>query len=204
MTAPYTKIPICGLGFWRWVILGILGLAGDMLGDSEVCRMRAVRDPWVISVWTPAVVSSALPTGLRVMVQRRDTGAPVPDALVQLRLEPPAGVLIRPEEAYCGWPGDAGASTNSTAPGWPRTVAMRGGVSPADRTQAVRLRLPAAGDWNVTVSVSRGADRVSAATLLPVQAPLARLLAVWPSLLLPPVAILGYCLQQHWVRRRRP
>lgn len=203
MTSPSTLAAIFGMGFRRWVLLGALGIAADLWGDSEVCRMRVVRDPWVISMWTPAVVSSASPTGLRVDVQRRDTGALVPDARVQVRLEPPAGVRIRPEEAYCGWPGDGMAPTNAVAFGWPRTLTLRGRESAVDGTQDLRVRLPAAGDWNVTLWVSRGDDLATAATLLPVQSPMARLIGVWPSLLLPPVAIMGFCLQQHWVRRRR-
>lgn len=95
------------------------------------------------------------------------------------------------------------APTNAVAFGWPRTLTLRGRESAVDGTQDLRVRLPAAGDWNVTLWVSRGDDLATAATLLPVQSPMARLIGVWPSLLLPPVAIMGFCLQQHWVRRRR-
>jgi len=187
----------------KWsLVLGSVLLAGGVLADAGVCRARVVRDPWVISVFTPALVSSASPTEFRVRVQRQDTGAGIPEVRVQLRLDPPPGAHIRPEEAYCGWGDDLAVEAGAGSPGWPRTVVLRAGGVPGEGAHGARLRLPAAGPWKVTVTAFHGATNMMTAMTLPVQAPWARLLAVWPSLLLPPLAILGFVVRERL--RRRP
>lgn len=176
-------------------------LAHFARADHAVLRMRAVEGPLIVAVYSAPTLSSAAPADLAVSVQRRDTGLLVPDADIELQLTPPPGSTPRAMDVFCGPqeqlpPAFRGSGAPATTPvharsDWPGSRILPG----------VRIRLPVEGTWTLSLQVRAGADRLEANGSLPVQGTSGRLRAVWPSLALPPVAILFYALNR---RLRRP
>ena len=177
-------------------------LALSARADHAVLRMRAVEGPLIVAVYSAPTLSSAAPADLAVSVQRRDTGLLVPDADIELHFTPPPGSTPQAMDVFCGPleqlpPAFRGPGTPAIAPvrarsDWPGSRILPG----------VRIRLPVEGTWTVSLRVRAGTDHVEASGELPVLGMSGRLRAIWPSLALPPVAVLAFVVNRRL--RRAP
>lgn len=146
-------------------------------GDGGLVRATESSGPFVITVLTSPTPLRAGPADVSVMVQHRDTSAPVLDARVSL-------VLGRRD--------DAGA---------PIAVAVTRAQATNKLLYAAPVEVPAAGVWDAAVSVERGDDRARVGVALDVETARPGGWAVWPYLALPPAAVAVFALHQ-WLRRR--
>ena len=181
--------------------VGRLLFPDTALGDGGTLRMRAAGDPWTVSLFTPPNLSSAAPTDLAVLVQHRATGQLIHDAVVNLELSPPAGVIARAADVFCGPANELPPQFRNRTAGQPDTFPALLGRPDNPLLYVARMRMPSPGHWTVRIHVRRGPESLSAHALLPVGGPGERLRALWPSLLLPPVAVLLYSVN-HALRRR--
>jgi hypothetical protein len=147
--------------------------------DGGLVRVSQPAGPFVLTVFTAPTPLAVGRADVSVMVQDRTSLVPVLDARVSVEL----------------------------------TVAAGGGAPlrvPATRAQATNrllyaapVTLPAAGEWRLRARVEREGTVGELACRLPVEAGRPRVLAFWPWLLLPPVAVALFVLNDHLARRQR-
>lgn len=161
----------------RIVIVLALLLSAPAIGDGGSVQLRQAAGPLLVTVFTAPTPLRAGPADVSVLVQTRDGNEPVLDADVLIALEMPHrdGAAIRV------------AATRQQATNKLLYVAP--------------ITLPAAGSWDLRITVRRGQQVADVAAALVVAAPLPRLLAYWPYLAFPPVAVLVFALHQ-WLRSR--
>ena len=175
-----------------------LGLsASDARGDGGVIRLRETQSPFVITIFTPPEIVKNCPAEISVMVQRQDSSEPMLDATVNLTLTAPASSVGEPAEEVCG--------PSETAPG--------GGVFPATRQQASNklfytalVEFDAAGEWRMQALIGRGGESVKIGCNIPVAPPPGRLVSLLPYLLIPPMMVALFAVNQglrrHLLSRR--
>ena len=159
------------------LVLLLLLAAGAAHADGGTVRIREDAGAFRITVFSAPEPLRAGRADLSVLVQRRDDDAPVLDAEVTLRLEgpPPAA----PIEARA----TRAAATNK----W---------------LHAALVEIPVAGPWTLRASVRAGGDAAEVATQIEVAPRLPALLALWPYLALPPLAVAAFAVRE-WLTRRR-
>jgi len=151
--------------------------AGLSRADGGAIRIQEDAGPFRITVWSAPEPLRVGPADLSVLVQRRDGGAAVLDAQVELRLDGPEPET--PDEARA----TRAQATNQLL-------------------QAAVVTLPVAGTWTLRASVRQGGDAVEVAGELLVAAPPPRLGGLWPYLALPPAAVACFALRERLKRRR--
>jgi hypothetical protein len=130
----------------------------------------------VVSIFTapePLRVGSA---DVSVLVQRRDSAAVVLDASVELRVRAPDATT--------------------------RMLAASRALATNRLMQAAPLELPAAGRWELDVTVGQGSDAATVSCELFVESPGPGHFARWPPLALPPLAIALFIWRDRLLRRR--
>ena len=188
-----------------WVTISLLPLAA--MADGGVVRFRETQGPFVVTIFSLPEAANGLPTDVTVMVQRRNSGAIVMDATVDLILVAPAGARLNPGDVLCG------LARNLPSP-WVPVVLAEPASFRATHAQAVNkllygapLTLRAAGNWQLRARVRQGDEEAHVACVLPVGMPPNKVAALWPCLALPPIAIALFAVNQ-WLRfkldRRTP
>jgi hypothetical protein len=166
----------------RGRILGptaLLALVATLAGaDGGIVRVSEPAGPFVLTVFTtptPLAVGSA---DVSVMVQDRESLVPMLDARVALELTFAAG------------------GREPT-----RVEATR--ARAANRLlYAATVALPAAGEWRLEATAEAHGARGQVACRLPVEAGGPRVLAYWPWLVLPPLAVALFALNHRLARRQ--
>jgi hypothetical protein len=147
--------------------------------DGGLVRVSQPAGAFVLTVFTTPTPLSVGGADVSVMVQDRRSLVPVLDARVSLELTFPAG---------------------GRAP-------MRVPATRANATNrllyAATVTFPAAGEWRLRARAEGPGTRGEVACALPVGAGRPRVLASWPWLLLPPVAVALFVLNDHLARRQR-
>lgn len=180
----------------------LLGLLLPLLAhaDGGIVRARQSQGAFIVTVFSPADITSSQPTDFSFLVQRRGSGEVVMDATVDVALTPPLNAHIRPGDPFCSplIPGSAYLLAGGPAPA---------AVFPATRSHAANkllyglsMILHAPGTWQLHADIREGDRAANLDCALPVGAPRARLGILWPCLALPPLAILLFILNQ-WLRR---
>lgn len=157
----------------RFALLTTLVLAPiTARADGGVLRLREVSGPFLISVFTASDPLRAGPIDVSVLVQDRISGEIILDPDVDLAMQPldsdSAPLLARASHER---------ATNKLL-------------------QAAMVNSPAAGRWGLRVVVRWGFNEATVTTELQVAPPAPRLAAIWPYLLLPPLAITVFALHQ--------
>jgi hypothetical protein len=191
-----------GIRFQIWMITALLTALAPRFarGDGGIIRLRQVQGPFSVTVFTSPEASRVGLADVSVLVQRRETGAMVLDADVGLTLDPPKGATMNQSGPLCGLPWTRAAVHHPDLSPHPMTVrAMREQASNR-LLYAAPVELNAAGDWQVHVLVSRGADTASFDCVLPVALASSDLKGLWPFLALVPIVITAFSINQ-WLRR---
>lgn len=157
------------------LLLVALCAARHAFADGGVVRLKGEAGPFVVTLFSGEPLRAG-PADLSVLVQRREDGAAVLDAHVDLELEKPGGEVVR-------WVASREQATNRLL-------------------QASTVDLDQEGRWKVRVAVRtvRGSGELAGEILVAApQAPLAR---VWPLLAVPAAAVAWFVVLR-WLRRRR-
>jgi hypothetical protein len=166
--------------------------------DSVVVRARETQGPFTITLFTQNEISRRLPADVTVMVQNRDSGEVLMDADVELGFVPPIGASFNPNDLICG----PGNRVPVGLGGHPTAMAATHAHAANKLLYGASVVFPGAGNWQLRASVRRGREAANASCILPVNGPPSPLVAIWPSLALPPVAIALFACNQ-WLRNRR-
>jgi len=140
--------------------------------DGGVLRLREASGPFLISIFTASDPLRAGPLDLSVLVQDRSSGETILDATVDLAFQP----------------------LDSDNPQFLSRATHQRATNKL--LQAAVVKIPATGRWVLRVKVRRGSDEATSTTELQVAPPPPRLAAIWPYLLLPPLAIGVFALHQ--------
>jgi hypothetical protein len=169
--------------------------------DVGIIRSKQNQGAFVITIFTSPEASVGVPTDVTIMVQHRDTGEAVLDAVVDLRFVPPSGPAVTPNDPLCG------RSNNPLVRGLMVASAQPSSLR-ATRSQAANKLLygapvvfPVAGTWQLGVLVQAANEKARVACALPIGVPPRRLQGLWPYLALPPFVIALFAMNQ-WLRRR--
>lgn len=130
-------------------------------------RLRQAAGPFTVTVFTAPEPLAAGPADVSVLVQDRASGEPVLDAQVEIRLRAPGAEALR---------------SYAAAPGSNRLLKAAG----------VELAVP--GQWKFEVVVRHAGEVATVEGVVPVGPPVPRLVAVWPYLAAPPLAIVLFVL----------
>jgi hypothetical protein len=160
------------------VVMVLLLLAAPVAWpDGGVVRLRETRGALVVTVFTAPDPLRAGPADVSVLVQDL-SGAPVLDAEVILRFDPP----------------DRASS--------PFAVRALGSQATNKLLQAAQVDLREVGKWRLGVAVGRAGQAAELSCVLPVAPATPRLTALWDVLALPPAMVVLFALN-HALRRRR-
>jgi hypothetical protein len=174
-------------------VLLLLGLSSvNARGDGGVIRSREIQGPFVVTIFTASEPLQGSPVDVSVMVQGRDSSDAILDANVNLIFTPPAASSAEPIEQICGVSGMAGSGTHSEQ----FTVAATRRQASNKLLYAAPVKFGAAGNWQLQALIKRGGDAVEIACSLPVGSPPRKLMALFPYLILPPLMVAMFALNQ--------
>jgi hypothetical protein len=161
----------------RWLGLLLLLATGAAYADGGTVRIREEAGAFRITVFSAPEPLRAGNADLSVFLQRRDSETPVLDAniVIQLAGPPPAAPI------------QARATRDAATNKW---------------FHAALVEIPSAGIWTLRVTVQSGADTAEVTGRMLVAPRTPPLLALWPYLALPPLAVGAFALRE-WLRRRR-
>ena len=173
------------------LILGLLGASlRDAWADGGVVRLRETQGPFVVTVFTPSTLVQGLPTDVSVLVQDKDSN-PILDANVNLTIDPPQAIEVKHTEAICG-PSSENPLQKVTAS---HTLASN------KLFYAATVQFPSQGDWQLTGSVSHGGQTATFACHLPIGSGAGGFMGVLPWLIVPPLAVALFVMNQILVKR---
>jgi hypothetical protein len=145
---------------WTWAAIAFLA-AGSAAADGGRVRLTQNAGPFTVTVFTAPEPLTSGPADISVLVQDRGDGRVLLDAAVVLELRAPGGSA-------------------------PRRIPARVGTNRLLKVCLVRLE--SEGAWDAAVVVRRAGSEARVSLSLPVAAAPSRLAAVWPLLLIPPLA----------------
>ena len=165
-------------------------------GDGGVMLLHEARGAFLVTVFVSPEAARGGLTDLSVLVQSSTSGDVLLDGDVGLAVDPPKGLASAPSEEFCG-ASSAPAVSQSPELGQPEATV------PATREQAsnkllyaAALNLNSKGDWRLHVYVSRRTDNAQFDCLIPVTQASANAPGVWLYLLIPPIAVAGFAINQ--------
>jgi hypothetical protein len=160
-------------------------------------RAHEVQGPFVVTIFTSSEPQQDNPVDVSVMVQERDSKDAILDATVKLMFTPPAGSVAEPVEQICGTSGMPGFDPNSER----FTVEATRRQASNKLLYAAPIKLDAAGTWQLQAFIQREGDAVKIACSLPVSPPPRKLIGLFPCLVLPPLMVALFAVNQ-WLRRQ--
>jgi hypothetical protein len=140
--------------------------------DGGAVRLREASGSIIVTVFTPPDPLRAGPIDASVLIQDRETGTVILDAVVDLGVQP---------------------LNSASYPSISRATHER---ATNKLLQASVIDLPAPGTWDLQVIVRSGTEEGAFSTMLLVAPPAPRLATIWPWLLLPVIAIALFVLHQ--------
>ena len=154
------------------LMISALLLPVTLNADGGVVRLREVSGPFLITVYTASETLHAGLVDTSVLVQDRNTGEVIQDAMVFFAAQP------------------ADSET--------RIVKIRATHEQATNKllQAATLDMSVPGPWRLNIYVLRGQETADFAAVIQVEPATPRLAAIWPYLLLPPISIVIFVLHQ--------
>ena len=177
----------------------LLGLSPhDARADGGIIRLREAQGPFMVTVFSSPEVAAGGLADVSVLVQERETGKIMLDADVNLTLSPPDGQATKQSNGLCGLSTAAMRLPDGNNPASVRATREQASNK---LLYAAPVELDAAGDWKLHMLVSRGTDIARFDCLLPVTLRSGKLTGVWPYLLLPPLAVAVFAMNQ-WLRKQ--
>jgi len=166
---------------------------GHSLG---IVRLRDAQGPLVITVFTAPELVSGRAADVSVLVQSRDSNEAILDAIVSFVLTPPRSSILKDTEPMCGQPGPVttlGSQDGQT------TILARREQSPNKLLYTAPVNFPLTGPWGLDVLVRHGADSAKFTCEIPVDLPARLLAGLVPFLVLPPLLVTLFAINQ-WLR----
>ncbi len=178
-------------------ILLLLGLrSANARADGGVVRLRERQGPFVVTIFTDSELLAKRPADISVMVQRRDSSEAVLDATVDLRFIAPVSLGAEKEEETCGQPAGLSSSQASETNSNRFTVAATHQKASNKLLYAALVKLNRVGNWRLRALVDCGAEVCKFDCYIPVEPPPGRWVHLAPYLLLPPILVGLFAVNQ--------
>jgi len=165
-------------------------------GDGGVMLLHETRGPFLVTVFVSPEAARGGLTDLSVLVQSTTSGDVLLDADVGLTVDPPKGLGSTGTEQFCGASSVPAISQLPDVSQLPGTVTATREQASNKLLYAAALNLNSKGDWRLHVHVSRRADNAQFDCLIPVTQASANAAGLWSCLLIPPIAIAGFAINQ--------
>jgi hypothetical protein len=183
------------------VVLWLALSAGDARADGGVIRLREAQGPFVVTIFTASEMVENCPADVSLMVQRKDSSDAILDATVPLTFTAPDSSVAEPVEEICG-PSEAAPWNRSSGSHVTQfTVAATRQQASNKLLYAALVRFDAVGQWRLQALIESGSESVNIDCNIPVGPPPGRLVSLLPYLLLPPLAMALFALNQGLRRR---
>lgn len=170
-------------------------------GDGGVVQLHEAKGPFSVTVFVAPEATRGGLTDVSVLVQSRTNGDVLLDVDVGLAVAPPRGLARTLSDRFCG-ASSAPAAPQSPDMGQPQaTVPATRGQASNKLLYAAALDLNAPGDWQLHVNVSHGTNVARFDCPVPVTQISANAPGLWPYLLIPPIAIVAFAMNQKLRRR---
>lgn len=168
--------------------------------DGGIVRLHAVQGPFLVTLFVPLEIARDAPADISVLVQQRTNGETILDAEVGFTLIPPAGSR-RQEDLFCGMPSAAAAPGITELP--LQTLKIKATREQASNKllYAALTKFDASGNWRLRADVTRGFDNAVFECTIPVSSASSSLQGLLPYLLLPPIAVTVFAMNQYLRRR---
>lgn len=157
------------------MVIACVACITEARADGGAVQFMKSAGPFVITVFTTPSPLRAGPVDISLMIQSRENQQPVLDCLAQVQLSKDGATSIRSEATHQ-------AAQNKLF-------------------YAAQVNIPESGLWELEASVRRGDDSVKVAGPITVAPSNPVLLVYWRSLVLPPLFISLFALNQ-WLKRR--
>jgi hypothetical protein len=170
----------------------LVGLSSNVArADGGIIRLRETQGPFVVTIFTTSEPVQDCPADISILVQRQDSSDAILDANVNLVFTAPAASVAKPVEEMCGMSGAAsGTNVNHF------TVAATRQQASNKLLYAAPVKFGTAGDWQLQAFIERGDAAVKIACAIPVGSPPRRLTGLLPYLVLPPVMVALFAINQ--------
>jgi len=181
-----------------WLAVALLAALAPQpaKGDGGVVLLHQAKGPFSVTVFVAPEAPRGGLTDLSVLVQSRTNGEVLLDADVDLAVEPSKGLASNPSEQFCG-ASPAPAVSQLADVGQPKaTVPATREKASNKLLYAAAMNLNSKGDWRLHVYVSRGTDNAQFDCLIPVTQASSNASGLWSYLLIPPIAIAAFAMNQ--------
>ena len=168
-------------------------------GDGEIVRLREVQGPFSITVFSSPEAASGGLTDVSALIQERESGKVILDADVRLALIPPDGSAPKQSDELCAVPATGTRPLQELNS--PTSVRATREQASNKLLYSAPVELNVPGNWKLHVLVSRGTDTARFDCLLPGALSSGKLIGLIPYLLLPPLVVAAFALNQ-WLRRQ--
>jgi len=174
--------------------LWLLALScGDARADGGVIRLREAQGPFIVTIFTASELVKDGPADVSVMVQRLDSSDAILDATVDLIFTAPASSPGDPVGQVCGqapWSQESGQHvTQFTVPATRQQASNK-------LLYAAPVKFDSAGTWRLQTHIERGGESVKIGCNIPVGMAPGRLFNLLPYLLLPPLMVTLFVVNQ--------
>jgi len=169
---------------------------GDVRADGGVIRLREAQGPFVVTIFTASEPVINDPLDVSVLIQTQDSSDAILDATVDLTCTAPRALDVEPGDQLCGHSGRAGLDAGLEPHLTSFTVRATRRQASNKLLYAAPVEFGTAGDWLLQASVKRGNDAVRAACNIPVGPPRGRVAGLLPYLVLPPLVVALFAMNQ--------
>ncbi len=164
--------------------------------DGGIMRLRQVQGPFVITIFTTPEPVPHRAVDVSVLVQRRDSNDVILDASVDLLLTPPPTAAVKPTEPICGPSGVGFLSPESAGHNAPFSTPAARAQSSNKLMYAAAIEFGTPGDWTLDATVKSNGASERFSCRIPVGPTPRQLAGLLPYLLLTPMAIALFALNQ--------
>jgi hypothetical protein len=163
--------------------------------DGGIIRAREAQGPFVVTIFTASELLQDNPADVSVMIQERNSNDAILDANVNLVFTPPGVTIAEPIEQMCGVSGEPVQGPHSEK----LTVAATRRRTPNKLFYSAPVKFGAAGNWQLRALIQQDGDAVEVSCSLPVGPPPREFVGLIPYLVLPPLLVALFALNQ-WLR----
>ncbi|MGA2248398.1 MAG: hypothetical protein ABSH48_25770 [Verrucomicrobiota bacterium] len=170
--------------------------SSDAHADGGMIRFREIQGPFVITIFTAPELVQDCPADVSILVLGRDSSDVILNARVKLVFTAPAASAMRaiePRSDICSMTLLNGTSaTNKTQ----FTVVATRQQASNKLLYAAPVKFGTAGNWRLQAFIERGSDAVKIACDVPVGSPPHRFTSLFPYLVLPPIMVVLFAINQ--------
>lgn len=164
--------------------------------DGGIVRLHEAQGPFLVTLFVPPEIARNALADISLLIQQRTTGEPILDANVGLTLIPLDGSM-RQEDLFCGMPSAAAVPGISRAELGTLKVNATHNQASNKLLYSALMKLNANGNWKLRAEVSRGSENAILECTISVSATSSSRHGLWPYLLLPPIAVTVFAMNQY-------